>query len=53
MSENRNIWSVWISERNKVISTKQIPNSNEMQFKSKESGIETINKLVSKGYKIG
>lgn len=53
VSENTNIWSVWISETNKVISTKQIPNSKEIQFKSKESGIEAVNKLISKGFKIG
>ena len=45
MSENTIIWSVWISETNKVISTKQIPNSKEIQFKSKELAIEAVNKL--------
>lgn len=46
-------WSIWIDEFNKIISTKQIPKTKELQFKNKDSGIEVINKLASKGFKIG
>ncbi len=46
-------WSVWIDENKKVISTKEISNSKQVWFENKETGIEQINKLVSKGYKIG
>ncbi len=46
-------WSIWIDEANKVLSTKQIPNSREIYFESKEFAIETIHKLVTKGFKIG
>lgn len=46
-------WSVWIDENKKVISTKEISNSKQVWFKNKETGVEQVNKLVSKGYKIG
>jgi len=52
-TEISNTWVVWIDETNKVISTKEIPTGKKAQFKNKELGIDAINKLVSKGFKIG
>ena len=52
-TEISNIWVVWIDETNKVISTKEIPTGKKTQFINKQLGIDTINKLVSKGFKIG
>ena len=45
-------WSVWIDENKKVISTKEISKGKQVWFEGEEIGIEQINKLVSKGYKI-
>jgi len=46
-------WSVWIDEKNRIVSTKEIPNSKEIYFKSKDIGINAISKLVSRGFRIG
>lgn len=46
-------WSVWIDETNKIVSTKEIPQGKKVHFKNKDTGIEIVMKLVSKGYKIG
>jgi len=51
--ETNEIWSVWIDEEKKVISTKEIKNAKKIYFETKEIGIEAISKLVSKGFKIG
>ena len=46
-------WSVWIDETKKTVTTKKRPNAKQVFFANKELGMKTINKLVSKGYKIG
>lgn len=46
-------WTVWIDESNKVISIKEIPNARQLYFENKATGSQTLNSLVSKGYKIG
>lgn len=53
MSEHNTIWSIWVDELNKVIFVKKTPNLKELKFESKEIGIETINKFISRGFKIG
>lgn len=52
-TEISNIWVVWIDETNKVISTKEIPTGKKTQFINKKLGIDAINRLLSKGFKIG
>ncbi|HIV02771.1 MAG TPA: hypothetical protein IAC74_04290 [Candidatus Aphodoplasma excrementigallinarum] len=47
------IWIVWIDESNKVISIKEIPNARQLYFENKATGLQTLNSLVRKGYKIG
>ena len=47
------IWTVWIDENSKVISMKEIPNARQLYFENKEKGLQTLNSLVKKGYKIG
>lgn len=47
------LWTVWIDENNKVISIKEIPNTRQLYFENKEIGLQTLNTLVTKGYKIG
>ena len=51
--EKQEKWSVWIDEKNKVVSTKEIPNSRKIYFDSKDIGINAISKLVFRGFKIG
>lgn len=46
-------WTVWIDENNKVISIKEIPNARQLYFENIETGLQTVNPLISKGYKIG
>ena len=45
--------SAWIDETKKTITIKETQNAKQVFFKNREIGIETIMKLVSKGYKIG
>lgn len=47
------IWTVWIDENSKVISIKEIPNARQLYFENKATGLQTLNSLVRKGYKIG
>lgn len=47
------IWIVWIDENSKVISIKEIPNARQLYFENKATGLQTLNSLVRKGYKIG
>lgn len=47
------IWTVWIDENSKVISMKEIPNARQLYFENKAIGLQTLNFLVRKGYKIG
>lgn len=46
-------WSVWIDEDKKIISTKKIETGKEIKFEHREQGIEVVNKLVVKGFKVG
>ncbi len=46
-------WSVWIDESNKVIFIKEVPNTKPLYFENRETGLKTVNSLISKGYKIG
>lgn len=46
-------WSVWIDEKNKVISTKKTTVGKEIVFESKQIGMQTVIALASCGYKIG
>lgn len=47
------ILTVWIDENNMVISMKEIPNAKPLYFENREKGLQTLNSLVRKGYKIG
>lgn len=47
------LWTVWINENNKVISMKEIPNAKQLYFENREMGLQAVNSLVTKGYKIG
>ena len=47
------VWSAWIDVRKKTITIKESPNAKQVFFENREIGMETIMKLVSKGYKIG
>ncbi|WP_306560446.1 hypothetical protein [Monoglobus pectinilyticus] len=47
------ILTVWIDENNMVISMKEIPNAKPLYFENRETGLQTLNSLVRKGYKIG
>lgn len=55
MAENeiQQAWSVWIDEKNKIITVKKSQNSKEIFFENKDVGTKAITNLVSKGYKIG
>lgn len=46
-------WSVWLDENNKIISMKEIPTAKLLHFENREKGLQTINSLITKGYKIG
>ena len=46
-------WTVWIDESNKVISIKEIPNAKRLYFENSKMGLQALNCLVTKGYKIG
>ena len=49
--QHNTAWSARIDETKKTITKTQ--NAKQVFFKNREIGIETIMKLVSKGYKIG
>ena len=51
--QHNTAWSAWIDETKKTITIKETQNAKQVFFKNREIGIETIMKLVSKGYKIG
>ncbi len=51
--QQNKVWSAWINETKKTITIKESSNAKQVFFKNREIGIETIMKLVSKGYKIG
>lgn len=42
-----------IDETGKVISMKEPPNDKPLYFENRETGLQTVNSLISKGYKIG
>lgn len=46
-------WSVWIDEKNKVISTKKTTEGKEVVFESQQIGMQRVITLASCGYKIG
>lgn len=46
-------WSVWIDEKNKVISTKKTTTGKEMIFESRQIGMQRVIDLAACGYKIG
>lgn len=47
------VWAVWIDNENKIIYFKETPNAVKVYFDSEKSGMEAVNKLVLKGYRIG
>ena len=51
--QHNKVWSAWINENQKTITIKEIPNAKQVVFENHEIGMETIMKLISKGYKIG
>lgn len=51
--QHNTAWSARIDETKKTITIKETQNAKQVFFKNREIGIETIMKLVSKGYKIG
>ena len=52
-TQHNSVWSIWIDENKKVITTKESPAAKQVFFKTREIGMNEITKLVSKGYKIG
>lgn len=52
-NEIQQAWSVWIDEKNKIITVKKSQNGKEIFFENKDIGTKAITNLVSKGYKIG
>ncbi len=47
------VLTVWIDENNRIISIKEIPNAKQLYFENRETGLQALNSLVTKGYKIG
>ncbi len=46
------VWTVWIDETRKIISTKKIPDAKQINFENDNVGIQRVSELVLKGYLI-
>ncbi len=46
------VWTVWIDETRKIISTKQIPDAKQINFDNSNIGLKKVSELVLKGYRI-
>ena len=46
------VWTVWIDETGKIISTKKIPGAKQINFENDNIGIQRVSELVLKGYRI-
>lgn len=51
--QQNKVWSAWIDEAKKTVTIKESPKAKQVFFESREIGMDSIMKLVSKGYKIG
>ena len=51
--QNNKVWSAWIDETKKTVTIKESSDAKQVFFETREIGMDTIMKLVSKGYKIG
>jgi hypothetical protein len=48
-----NIFTIWVNDKSRVISLKEIKGYTPLVFDNKEEGLVHIQKLIAKGYKIG
>lgn len=48
-----NEFTVWIDEKKRIVSLKEILNYTSLVFENKEKGLSHIQQLIAKGYKIG
>lgn len=53
MKQDSTLWTVWIDESSKIISIKEMPYAKRLYFENRETGLQTLNSLIAKGYKIG
>ena len=53
MKQNMMTWTIWIDNIHKTVWTKETPNTKSVCFSNISGGMETVMKLLSKGYKLG
>jgi len=56
MNENEALnqsWNLWIDEKRKMISMREMPNSKKIVLSSEKELMDFASRIVFKGYKLG